>query len=799
MFNWGKNLINGFFDDPLGSIVDALTTVINAIIYPIRDTVMWLWGEILKGIYMIWTTIASIIDTIQIIYNMMVGTAEVVWQSTSDMGKAVDGGVGALGANMSGVTNNLVLDVFLSEYVLGALIKIVILSLFLLLIFTMIAIVKIEYSTPHDYGDPKKHQATSKRPIIEQALKALLSFILIPLCCIFGVIASGVLMQALDGATSPTNSTIISNKIFAISANGANRVRTDYNFYASLSDPEHVDEQGQVDEWYDLGNDATWNPNFKGKSQNELAEYIDNLFITGTSLQQAGVVANENGEYKFKGGGDVFANFYHNNDFMSMNANSFFNTKNASQVFYFYDLHHFQWLIGFFSVFYMAGILIRITLGAAQRLFELAILFVLSPAILSMSPLDKGEAMKNWSKKFVSNVGMIYAPVVALNLYFILVAVLVQVDFTSSIGLAISKGFGSGGTEVMPTGLTAAFIQQIFNLFILIAGLKVCENSISWLGQLIGAEDIDDAGKNLRGSVSDTVKDNAAGKHLLDKGGKFKAGAMNLGSAAMGKMHDAITDRKNADLTTVMQMQNADAKWGKGIFEAQKNIEKAESNKAKAEKIKSDNEKLRDSVSDSIYDADKDKNADYKKNYEEAKAALAKRGFDEATIEARARQEAYDKTGIRSDKAEFEKYNKYSNLIDDADKQIAEENSKINSNKEEKARLEADMDANLAIDNQNIQQGVRNMTKRERRDKRISMRESAEELLTNVDIKRYNISRNAMVNSNKKNRVSKMIGGVAIDERILRGASKFRIKDNIISTIFSEGASSYSPDSSKKK
>ena len=40
MFNWGKNLINGFFEDPLGSIVDAVKTVIDGIINPIRDAIM---------------------------------------------------------------------------------------------------------------------------------------------------------------------------------------------------------------------------------------------------------------------------------------------------------------------------------------------------------------------------------------------------------------------------------------------------------------------------------------------------------------------------------------------------------------------------------------------------------------------------------------------------------------------------------------------------------------------------------------------------------------------------------------
>ena len=690
MFNWGKNLINGFFEDPLGSIVDAVKTVIDGIIYPIRDAIMHYWGEFLKVLYMIWATLASILDTIQVIFNMMVGTSEVVWQSTSDMGKDIAGGMSVLGSNMSGVTHNLVLDVFLSEYVLGALLRVVVLSLFLLLIFTLIAIVKVEYSTPHEYSDPKKHDASSKAPVLGHALKSLLGFVFIPLCCVFGVIASGVLMQALDGATSPTKSTIISNKIFAISAFDANRVRTDDSFYASISDPEHENQQGQIDEWYELENDATWNPNFRGKNRNQLAEYIDDLFIYGTSLQEAGIkpeiieIMNDDGQwenvnvYRFHGTNDTFSSFYYNGG--GMNDNNFFNSKNASQVFYFYDFHHFQWLIAFFTVIYMVSILIRITLGAAGRVFELAILFVISPAILAMAPLDNGEAQKKWSKKFIGKVGMIYAPVIAINLYFILVGALVQVDFTASVHLAITKGFGSG-TEIMSTGLTAAFIQQIFNLFILIAGLQVCENAIGWLGDIIGAENIDDAGKKLREGVADTIKTSAAGKVLLSGVGRTKAKATGALSALMAdhkRNKEARRDeRRSRDIADTMKMQSEQG-YNSQIATHQKNlglsadadaadVERAKTNAQNAiafneDLINKESSELSakeaevNALKEDVYDSDAGKLDEYNSNYEAAKASYAGSGLSDDVIEAKARQQAFTKTGIRSDRDAFEKY-----------------------------------------------------------------------------------------------------------------------------------------------
>lgn len=569
MLNFGKSMLNdflgGFLSDPLGSIVDAITGIFETLII---DPIKTIWGDILKAIYMLWSTMASILDTIQIIYNMMVGTSEVVWLPSSSMGQSVE--AGSFGVNVTGVTHNLVLDVFLSEYVLGALLKVVVLSLFLLLIFTMMAVVKMEYSEPHNYGDTKTHNNTSKRPVIERAIKALLSFILIPLACIFGVIASGVLMQALDGATSPTDSTVISNKLFAICAHDANRVRIDGDFYAGLIQTTMTNENGSQEiindedgqyEPYDLSNNSSWNPNFASQSsRNKLAEYVDDLFIHATSLQKAGVIADESGEYKFKGTDDKFSNFVKNGS--GMNNESFFNSKNASQVFYFYDLTHFQWLIGFFTIFYMGTILIRITLGAAGRVFELAILFVVSPAILSMAPLDGGEAMKKWKGEFIGRVVMIYAPVVAINLYFILVGVLVQVDFTNSLQLALAKGFSGNSLAVtldtasdgiMNTGLTAAFIQQIFNLFILIAGLQVCESSMKWLGGMIGAKDIMESGENIRKKMGDFVQTNAAAKYLMSGANKMKAGALSVASKPGAKLKEMREDHKNKGVNTAKE------------------------------------------------------------------------------------------------------------------------------------------------------------------------------------------------------------------------------------------------------
>ena len=475
----------------------------NDLIQSIVDVFLNLWGEILKALYNIWATLASIIDAIQVIFGMLVGVNKVVWVDSSTMGGSQLGEV---------ASNNIIISIFTHEYVYGAFIKILILSIFLLVIFTMIAIIKQEYSTSVEKAE------NNPMEIIKRSVRALVSFLCVPLVCIFGVLASGYLMQALDAATSVTGQTLISNKMFTICMQDASRVRTDSDFYESLM---AKDGNGP----YSLSNYAGKFPNLiiQSEDRNEVAQSIDDCFLYGKALPN-GVSFGTN---------DRFSNFIRNGN--GMNDDKFFNTKNPAQVFYYYDLTKFNWLIGFFTIFYIGAVMIRIVLGAAVRLYELAILFVVSPAIISLYPLDKGEALKKWQVKFIGKTTMIFAPVIALNLYFILVATLIQVDFSASLAVALEME----GNSIF-TGISGFFLQQIYSIFILIAGLMVCEKSIAWLGEMIGAEDIDAAGKSLRGSIGETLQNSASAKYLMSKGASAKGKMQNAASRASGAVKDKV-------------------------------------------------------------------------------------------------------------------------------------------------------------------------------------------------------------------------------------------------------------------
>ena len=526
----GFNISNLNFWNPISALIDWINTIIG-------DIGAYVVAMFYKLLFALWSSVANILDCIQILFQMFAGTVPVVYKSNS------------LFAN----SGNLIMDIIMHPFIYEAFMRILMLSFFLLIIFTFIAVIKNEATT--ETGKP----GNTKGAIIGKSLRAFGSFFFIPMVCIFGIIASGYLMQALDYATSPNSSTLISNKLFLTSAYSCNRARTDDGFFKAMTDADHKYDGYKINNYLFTGK----------KSQEEMATAIDNAFDQCKTIEDVSKKSGkaENGQpiiIQRMSTGDRFANYIDScliGTDHGITRDTYFNCKNAAMVFYFYDLGQFNWIVALFSIFFLAGILVSITLGAAVRLYELAILFVISPAIISMMPLNDGP-FGTWKKKFVGKVTMVFAPVVALNLYFILLNTLLQVDMFATIQSAVNSGL----SFVLPVGLIpllaaggvgAILLANIFDLFIVLAGAMVCKDSIKWLGEMIGAEDIQSTGENLKKNVSNAIKTNAA-----------MAVGIGAGKFAAGKLKDVSASKMQA-----MSEKHQNKKTGKGQLAASKQIE----------------------------------------------------------------------------------------------------------------------------------------------------------------------------------------------------------------------------------
>lgn len=119
------------------------------------------------------------------------------------------------------------------------------------------------------------------------------------------------------------------------------------------------------------------------------------------------------------------------------------------------------------------------------------VLFIISPAICAMYPLDEGNAVKTWSGKVKGQVLSAYGAVAGMNIFFSIVPL---IDKISLFGSGFYSGFG---------------INDIVHLFIYVTGLLVVKDIISLISSLVGGDDAYGTGASLMKSSKDAIKKNA--------------------------------------------------------------------------------------------------------------------------------------------------------------------------------------------------------------------------------------------------------------------------------------------------
>ena len=191
-----------------GTTVDgeiANTTILDTVFGWLTTAGLFLWNWIMTFIYTIVKFALNIVDFIQFFVQRLVGVD--FWTNTNstlaDLGES-----------------DIIFRFMFSEEVLRVFRLIIIIAIVLLIVFSIIAIVKSEYSNATTgKGD--------KKGILTSSLKAIFLVVLIPVMLIFGLLASNAVLASILNAVQPDNNNLtIGGQIFVASAYGANRYRT---------------------------------------------------------------------------------------------------------------------------------------------------------------------------------------------------------------------------------------------------------------------------------------------------------------------------------------------------------------------------------------------------------------------------------------------------------------------------------------------------------------------------------------------------------------------------------------------
>lgn len=367
-------LLDGLFD----WLSDAFT---KYIIDPIVTFVTYLFGALFYGLQL---GMFYVIDAVQMVVRKVAGLP-----AYNLNGERTFNYIDADGVEQTG---DLAIYFFSHPTTQAVFISILVAAVILLFIATFIAVLKTEFDTKN---------SNAKGPIIGSALKSIFYFALVPVVSYLGIIVANIVLQTLDSATSRGASSF-SSQIFTAAAYNSNRARDDPEF------AREVYESGLIPGVANI----TWDGE-GGQAQAQIADLIDTAFRS--NLYAVGADANTSVTVNTVGSIGLGTRDY---SFQT------FDVRDYALVFEYYNTLTYNYLIGYVAGITILFLLLQLLIGVIRRVFELAILFVVSPAVVALMPLDGGEKFKTWKDAFIKRVFSAYGPIIGLNLVFMILEVL---------------------------------------------------------------------------------------------------------------------------------------------------------------------------------------------------------------------------------------------------------------------------------------------------------------------------------------------------------------------------------------
>ena len=91
-----------------------------------------------------------------------------------------------------------------------------------------------------------------------------------------------------------------------------------------------------------------------------------------------------------------------------------------------FEYSNFDYFTGYVVSLFLVVILAMTAIIFIQRIFEVLVLYVVSPFFVSTMPLDDGEKFKKWKELFVGKIFSGYGSVLAMKIYLILVPIIMS-------------------------------------------------------------------------------------------------------------------------------------------------------------------------------------------------------------------------------------------------------------------------------------------------------------------------------------------------------------------------------------
>lgn len=345
------------------------------------------------------------------------------------------------------------LSIITDKSVLQVLLALTLVAVAMVIVATIIQVLRTEFST--------EGSKNTKGQVFGQAIKALVMFALVPICSAGGILITNALLKAVNTATSLGAESSVGGAVYVASTYSANHIRnggTIQSITPSTNGNYVIKVKG-----FSSFMSATKEKEYECTISGEAVSYLG-----GASLS---VDQNNRDEIAQKID-NAFRSGY-----ISFNDKSVANT--------FYDVGSINFVTFLGGGLLAAYTMLMASFGMIMRMYKGAVLFVISPAMSGLMPLDNGSAFKQWRTAFIKQLLSAYGTIVAMNLLFILLPIVGNITlFGGSTGGAIN-----------------AFVQMLFTL----TGLFMLKDISSLIANMIGADDAGAAGAGMAGKVLGTA------------------------------------------------------------------------------------------------------------------------------------------------------------------------------------------------------------------------------------------------------------------------------------------------------
>ncbi len=550
----------------LDFLIEWLTAFLIWIIGWVFDLIFLLFADLL---FSVGTALLEIVDMIQLIFRKLSGLDKyyVVTTGTPKLHEGTD-------PLLSLMTNSTVVEVLTA---------LTLVSIVMVIVAAIIKIIQSEFTS--------EGAKNSKGAIFGQALKSLMLFILVPICCIGGVGISNALLKTIDRATnlSAGNATLGSS-IFVSAASNCNRVRCGGNWSAGAPYLTAVGYTGAVND----------------NNREEVAMLIDRAFKDNTihSAVLFGGVANGVITGLAESSVNLLNGLAKAQGSVVMPGQYFYQSNGIVDLYYNIKEMNFITYIG--AALLAAMTMLNVSFGMIMRMFKGVILYMISPPMVALMPLDGGSAFKSWRKNFIGQTLAAYGTIVALNLLFIALPVVDSI-----------KLFGTWATGSINAGQDVNGINSFVSILVTLTGLFMIKDLTKLISDMIGADDAAASGAGMAQKVGSTVGKigaigiggvaGLAGKGIgaaLTKAGHAKAGA------AFGNMGNKLFQNAKGTLGAAANKGIGSITGGaiKGHFSEETDYGKAMEAKkkkadAKAERLESGEWSMGDLMTESVLPA----------------------------------------------------------------------------------------------------------------------------------------------------------------------------------------------------